>query len=161
MIVIRKPGESNYRIESLTLTAATPEDYELLAALYRDYMQSGLVDVTLLDGQRLRSAITEKRRSRRITIRLPVLLLWKEGQHQHREDTFTLNLSRFGCALHSHTFFQPKTRVELQYEDKIIHAQTVYSLSDYSRNLVEVGIDFGQDGSDFWGTTTLRKTPES
>jgi hypothetical protein len=155
MIVVPKFSESNSRIENLTLTASTPEDYELLAALFRDYTQGGVVEITLRDGQGLKSALTEKRRGRRISMRLPVLLLWEEGGVQHREHTFTLQLSRFGCAIHSHRFFQPKTLVQLQYEGKAIDAHTVYALSDHSINKVEVGIDFGGDSGDFWGIAAL------
>ena len=151
MIVVPKLSENSQRIENLTLMASVPEDFELLAALYRDYKRGGVVEIILRDGQRVKSAITEKRRSPRISERLPVSLLWEEGEHQHRERTFTLTLSWFGCAVHSHNFFPPNTRVHLQYEDKTIEARTVYSVSDYSTRLVEVGIDFGRDGRGFWG----------
>ena len=155
MIVVPKISEHNQRIESLTLTASTVEDDELLAALYRDYTRTGGVEVTLRDGQRLRSVITEKRRSPRISMRLPVVLFWEEGGQEHEEHTFTTNLSWYGCAVHSHRFFPPKTPVRLVYEKKTVEAQTVFSLEDHSTNLVEVGIDFGRDCSDIWGIAAL------
>jgi hypothetical protein len=155
MIVVPKVSEQNQRIESLTLTAIDAEDDELLEALYRNYTRAGMIEITLRDGQRLRSVITEKRRSPRVSMRLPVVLLWEEGEQQHEEHTFTTNLSWYGCAVYSHRFFQPKTPVRVLYGKKMIEAQTVFSLEDHSTNLVEVGIDFGRDSSDFWGIAAL------
>src|SRR5579864_8028647 len=150
MIVVRKLGECGQRIENLSLTASEGEDYELLAALYHGYANDGAIEIALRGGLRLKSLFTEKRRSTRINMRLPVVLLWQEGEREQREHTYTSNLSRFGCAIHSRTFFRPKTSVRIQYKEKTIHARTAYSLSDYSSNLVEVGIDFGFDSGDFW-----------
>jgi hypothetical protein len=155
MIVVPKVSDDSQRIESLTLTASSAEDDELLEALYRDYTRHGMVEVTLRDGQRLKSVITEKRRSPRISMRLPVTLVWEQEGQQHEEHTFTTNLSWYGCAVYSHRFFQPKTPVRLCYENKVVEARTVYSLEDHSTNLVEVGIDFGRDCSDFWGIPAL------
>jgi hypothetical protein len=144
-------SEGSQRIENLSLTASTPEDFELLAAFYRDYASDGVLEIVLRDGQHLKSAVRERRRSPRLTDRLPVLLLWEEDNREHREHTFTLNVSWYGCAVHSHRFFPPKTPVRLRYEGRTIEARTVFSISDYSTRLVEVGVDFGQDGRDFWG----------
>ncbi len=82
---------------------------------------------------------------------LPVLLLWEEGGHEHCEHTFTLNLSWFGCAVRSHKFFSPGTRVRLQRQDKTVEARVAYSLWDHATNIVEVGLGFDHDGRDFWG----------
>ncbi len=155
MIVVPKIREDSQRIESLTLTASTVEDDELLEALYRNYTRAGMVEMTLSNGQHLRSIVTEKRRSPRVSMRLPVVLLWTEGDDRHEERTFTTNLSWYGCAVYSHRFFQPKTPVRLCYAEKSIEARTVYSLEDHSNSLVEVGIDFGHDCSDFWGIAAL------
>ncbi len=83
-------------------------------------------------------------------MRIPLLLLWEENQQQHRERTFTVTLSWFGCSVHSHKFFQPGTRVQLQRDDKTMDARVVHSLWDHSTNLVEVGLAFDQDGREFW-----------
>lgn len=155
MIVVPKIRDGNQRIESLTLTSNTAEDDAFLEALYRDYTRAGAVEVTLRNGQRLKSVISEKRRSPRVSMRLPVLLLWEEGEESHKERTFTTNLSWYGCAVHSHKFFPPKTPVRLCYGDRTVEARTVFSLEDHSTNLVEVGIDFGQQCSDFWGIAAL------
>ena len=150
MIVLRKLGECGQRIENLSLTASEGEDYELLAALYHGYAHEGAIEIALSGGQRLKSLFTEKRRSTRLSMRLPVLLLWYEGEQEQLERTYTSNLSRFGCAVQSRTFFRPKTPILIQYKEKTMHARTAYSLSDYSTSLVEVGIDFGCDSGDFW-----------
>ena len=84
-------------------------------------------------------------------MRFAVMLLWKEGQQEHREHTFTAEISRFGCALYSHARFEPKTPIQVQFEGKVMDARTVYSLHDRSTNLVEIGVDFGRDCCDFWG----------
>jgi len=85
---------------------------------------------------------------------IPVLLLWKEeDQQEHREQTFTLSVSWFGCAIRSYKFFRPGTQVRLQREGAAIEARVVYSLWDHQTNLVEVGLAWDQDGREFWGTS--------
>jgi len=96
------------------------------------------------------TSYTEKRRSSRVRLRIPVLLLWEENQQQHREQTFTVTLSWFGCSVHSHKFFRPGARVQIQREDKTMDAQVAHSLWDHSTNLVEVGLAFDHDGREFW-----------
>ncbi len=83
---------------------------------------------------------------------MPVLLVWEEGGHERREHTLTFTLSWFGCAVHSHKFFSPGTRVRLQRQDKTVEARIVYSLWDHATNIVEVGLAFDQDSREFWGT---------
>ncbi len=97
------------------------------------------------------SSIIKSRRSPRIHTRLPVLLLWEEGQQGHREYTFTLRVSWFGCLVSSHNYFHPGTRARLQHDGKTMHARVIYSLMDHSTNLVEVGLEFDRDGRQFWG----------
>jgi len=96
---------------------------------------------------------TEKRRSPRVRAHIPIVLVWQENQQEHREQTFTLNVSWFGCATRSHNFFRPGDRVRVERNPQAREAVVVYSLKDYSRNLVEVGLAFDQDSRDFWGIT--------
>ena len=84
-------------------------------------------------------------------MRIPVLLLWKEGQREHREHTFTLIVSWFGCLVSSHNYFPPGTRVRLQHDGKTLHARVIYSLMDHSTSLVEVGLEFDRDAREFLG----------
>jgi len=91
-----------------------------------------------------------KRRSARIPVREPVVLSWQEGELERMETASAILISQFGCALRSHQFFQPGTRVRLDYAGRTIEARVVYSLKDYSTNLVEAGLGFDQDGSEFW-----------
>jgi len=95
--------------------------------------------------------IASKRRSSRVHVHLPLLLLWKDDQGEHREPTFTLTVSWFGCAVHSRNFFRPKSRVRLQREAHTMEAQVVYSLKDHATDIVEVGLKLDRDGREFWG----------
>lgn len=153
MIVTRKLSADGQRIETVTLAAVTPADHEFLAALYRDCVKGEAVEVGLPDGQWLKSTLTERRRSPRIHAPIPVQLLWEEDQQTHQEHTFTTTLSWFGCAVHSHKFFRPGSRVQVKYGSKTMDARVARSLWDHSTNLVEVGLAFDQDGRGFWGIT--------
>ena len=91
-----------------------------------------------------------KRRSVRLPQRRPVVLCWQEDQLQRVESVYTFSISRFGCGLRSNRFFQPGTRLRLDHAGRTIEGRVVYSLKDHSTNLVEVGVGFDQDGSEFW-----------
>ncbi len=91
-----------------------------------------------------------RRRSPRVSTSKPVVLSWKDDELEHVENVSTLSVSRFGCSLRSHRFLQPGTRVRLDYAGRTIEGRVVYSLTDHSTNLVEVGVGFDQDGSEFW-----------
>lgn len=93
-----------------------------------------------------------RRRSPRARVRIPVVLVWEENQCQHCERTFTLSVSRFGCTVHSHRFFEPGAGVRLEHDGKSIAGRVAYCLKDLSTKLVEVGLGFDQDGREFWGT---------
>ena len=93
---------------------------------------------------------TERRRSPRIPMRKPVVLSWQEGESERVEALVATTISRFGCSLHSRVFFQPGTRVRLDFAKKTIEGRVVHSLKDHSTNLVIIGLAFGQDGSEFW-----------
>lgn len=91
-----------------------------------------------------------RRRSLRVSASKPLVLSWQEGGCEHVESAFTFYISRFGCSLQSHRFFEPGTRVRLDYAARTIEGRVVYSLKDHSTNLVEVGVGFDEDGSEFW-----------
>lgn len=97
-------------------------------------------------------AAESRRRSPRVRVCIPVLLVWEEDQQEHQEHTFTVTVSRFGCAVHSHRFFDSGTAVKLEHDEKTSEGKVVYSLKDRSTRLVEVGVVFDQDGQEFWGT---------
>ena len=84
-------------------------------------------------------------------MQIPVLLLWEKDGQEHREDTFTLTVSWFGCSVYSHNFFRTNSRVRLQRDSDTMEAQVVYSLKDRSANLVELRLEFDQDAREFWG----------
>ena len=128
-------------------------DAEIVASKLRARALSGDTQAQkVLPGWvRTLSTHTERRRSPRIRVRISVLLLWEENQQQHREHTFTVTLSWFGCSVHSHKFFRPGTCVQLQRDNKTMDARVAHSLWDHSTNLKEVGLAFDQDGREFWG----------
>jgi hypothetical protein len=93
---------------------------------------------------------TERRRSIRIPMRKPLLLSWQEGESERVEAAFTTTVSQFGCALRCRTFFQPGTRVILDFAGKTIEGRVVHSLKDHSTNLVTIGVALDDHGGDFW-----------
>jgi hypothetical protein len=58
------------------------------------------------------------------------------------ESVSTTSINRFGCGLRCQTFFQPGTRLRLEFGDKSVRGRVVQSLKDYSVNLVTVGVEF-------------------
>jgi hypothetical protein len=89
-----------------------------------------------------------RRRSPRVRVSIPALLLWEEKRLEH---TLMVSVSRFGCAIQSHRFFELGTTVRLECDGKIIQGRVVYSRKDASTRFVEVGIGFDQDGREFCG----------
>jgi hypothetical protein len=83
-------------------------------------------------------------------MRKPVVLSWKEGDSERVEGVLTTSVSRFGCGLRSRVFFQPGTRVRLDFAGKTMEGRVVHSLKDHSNNVVTIGVAFDQDGSEFW-----------
>ncbi len=111
-------------------------------------------NTTLDDAQGTTTITTQpqsfRRRSPRVLVFKPVVLSWQESELERVESTFTLSISRFGCSLRSHRLLRPGTPVRLAYAGRTIEGRVVYSLKDHSTNLVEVGVGFDQDGSEFW-----------
>ncbi len=66
------------------------------------------------------------------------------------EAVSTTSINRFGCGLRCQTFFQPGTRLRLEFGGQSIQGRVVQSLKDYSVNLVTVGVKFDQDTREFW-----------
>jgi hypothetical protein len=99
------------------------------------------------------SELVEKRRNPRIQMQIPVLLWWEEGQEEHQEHSFTVSISWFGCAVYSHKYFGPGSRVRVQRDTKSIEARVVYSCRSPLTSSIEVGLEFDQDGREFWEIT--------
>lgn len=83
-------------------------------------------------------------------MRRPVVLSWQDGECERVEAVFTSNISRFGCALYTRTFFQPGSRVTLEFAGKTAHGRVVHSLKDHSTNVVTIGVAFDGDGTEYW-----------
>jgi hypothetical protein len=98
----------------------------------------------------IRPSAAEIRRSARVSMRAPGVLSWREGEIERVEAILTISISRFGCALHSRTFFQPGTRVRLDFGERTIAGRVVHSLKDHSTNTVTIGVAFDKDGREFW-----------
>lgn len=97
------------------------------------------------------SELITNRRSPRIQMQIPVLLCWAEGQEEHQENSFTVSISWFGCAVYGHKYFGPGSRVRVQRDTKSMEARVVYSHRSLLAGSIEVGLEFDQDGRDFWG----------
>ncbi len=106
-------------------------------------LADALVEVTMEVGP-----AELRRRSPRVRVCIPALLFWEE---KHQEHTLMVTVSRFGCAIQSHRFFDSGTIVKIECDGKIIEGRVVYSLKDPSTGLVEVGIGSDQDRGELWG----------
>jgi hypothetical protein len=102
---------------------------------------SGSQDVLALEGRKDRGA---KRRSPRVSARIPGLMVWREGETEGVEAIFADAINWFGCALHSRKFFRPGTHLRLEFADKTIECRVVESLKDHSTDLVTIGVAFDQ-----------------
>jgi hypothetical protein len=93
---------------------------------------------------------TARRRSPRVSIRHAGVLSWQEGRTETVEAVSTTSISRFGCALRSIAFLRPGIHVRFDFANKSIEGRVVYSLKDYSNNLVTIGVAFDEDAGEFW-----------
>ncbi|MBI3661717.1 MAG: hypothetical protein HY234_01510 [Acidobacteria bacterium] len=91
------------------------------------------------------------RRSERVRTRVPVTLIWHEDQHRRYEASHTVSVSRFGCLVRSRYNLQPGTTVLIEHGDKFLLGKISYCLKDYATKVVELGIGFEEDGTEFWG----------
>jgi|GEM_PF-7129486 len=125
---------------------ATSADFEWREAHARSIytLADALVEVSMAGS----GPAELRRRSPRVRVCIPALLLWEE---KHQEHTLMVTVSRFGCAIQTHRFLEPGTTVRLECDGQVIPGRVVYSLKDGSTRLVEVGIGFDQDGREFWG----------
>ena len=87
-------------------------------------------------------------------MQIPVLLCWREGQEEHEEHSFTVSLSWFGCAVSSRKYFSPGSRVRVRRDAKIMEARVVYCHRSLLTSQIDVGLEFEQDGREFWEIAT-------
>jgi len=124
------------------LVASADSEWRQVYARSISTLAEALVEVTMAVGPE-----ETRRRSPRVRVCIPALLSWEE---KHQEHTLMVTVSRFGCAIQSHRFFDPGTIVKIECDGKIIEGQVVYSLKDPSTGLVEVGIGSDQDRGELW-----------
>ena len=95
----------------------------------------------------------DRRRSNRVPVRAPVVLIWVQEGEVHREASHTISVSKHGCAVLSHREFALGSEIQLENvtRGELVSAHVVYTLKDFSTNMVEVGLGFLEDKPDFWG----------
>lgn len=93
---------------------------------------------------------SQERRSPRMHVRIPVLLLWEENGGERSEKAHTLTISWFGCAIQGYSAFRLGSSIQLYREGKTVHARVVHCLQDHVTRLVKVGLEFVEDGRSFW-----------
>ncbi len=95
----------------------------------------------------------DRRRSTRVPVRTPVVLIWVQEGNVHRETSHTISVSKHGCAVLSHCEFPLGSEIQLENvtRGELISTHVVYTLKDFSTNMVEVGLGFLEDRPGFWG----------
>lgn len=96
---------------------------------------------------------TRTRRSPRIQVRIPIVLLWNENGEEHTETVHTQTISWFGCAIQSHRAFSVGSSVQAYRDGKTANATVLYCLQDHE--LTEVGLEFAEDGLPLWEFSEL------
>ena len=91
---------------------------------------------------------TKTRRSPRIQVRIPLVLLWKDNGEERTEMVHTQTISWFGCAIQSLHVFPVGSSVQAYREGKTANATVLYCLQDDKPT--EVGLEFAQDSLPLW-----------
>ncbi len=92
----------------------------------------------------------ERRRSERLPLRKDVRIYWPDRGVESSEDTFTLTVSLFGCAIASRGHLQPDSQIVLRCDGKFMPGRVLYNLHDSSKDFIEVGISFDEEAGEFW-----------
>jgi len=95
----------------------------------------------------------DRRRSNRVRLRTPVVLIWVQEGNVHREATHTLSVSKHGCAVLSHREFSLGSEIQLENvtSGEMVRTRALYTLKDFSTNMIEVGLGFLEERPGFWG----------
>ena len=93
---------------------------------------------------------SQERRSPRVHVRIPVLLLWEENGGERSEKAHTLTISWFGCAIQTNNPFRLGSSIQIYREGKTVHARVVHCLQDHVTRIAKVGLEFVEDGRSFW-----------
>lgn len=102
------------------------------------------------DGIQNLQITNQERRSPRMHVCIPVLLLWDENGGERSEQAHTLTISWFGCAIQTSSPFRLGSSIQLYREGKTVHARVVHCLQDHVTRLAKVGLEFVEDGRPFW-----------
>ena len=94
---------------------------------------------------------TERRRSHRVNIAMPILVRWKKAGQALEEQTLTISVNAHGC------MFRLKTQVTRSQEVAIVNTKTaeelpckVTFLGQRENGKVEVGVEFTEPSPLFW-----------
>jgi hypothetical protein len=91
---------------------------------------------------------TKTRRSPRIQVRVPMVLLWNENGEERTEMVHTQTISWFGCAIQSHHAFPVGSGLQAYREGKTANATVLYCIQNHE--LAEVGLEFAEDSLPLW-----------
>ncbi len=108
-------------------------------------LKSTTMTGALAEGQ------SERRRSRRVHIAMPVLVRGSKGEHPFEERTHTISVSAHGCMVRMTT---PVTRAQQITVVNMKTAEelpcTVTSLGQREGGKLEVGVEFAEPSPVFW-----------
>ena len=93
---------------------------------------------------------SERRRSARVRARKQVVLRWSQSGNTHREESPTISLSLYGCAVHSLNGLPPGTPVTVDYMGKSREGKVLYTLVNHTAGMVEMAIGFSEDAEALW-----------
>ncbi len=92
----------------------------------------------------------ERRRSDRIPLRRAVSLHWQERGAACAENTYTLTISLYGCAIANGSHLRPGAEIRVRRDGREMAGRVVYNLKDSSKEYIELGIGFDAPGDEFW-----------
>jgi hypothetical protein len=93
---------------------------------------------------------SERRRSARVRARKLVVVRWAQSEDERREESSTVSLSLYGCAVHAAKPLPPGTPVTVEYAGKSREGRVVYTLVNHTAGLVEMAIGFDEAAADLW-----------
>jgi len=102
-----------------------------------------------MDEQKVESG-RERRRSPRVRVCKQVVIRWKQSGNDLLQETPTVTLSAFGCAVQAPEPLPPGTSVSVEYNGKQVEGRVLYTLVNHTAGTVEMAIGFSDDASEFW-----------
>lgn len=93
---------------------------------------------------------SERRRSGRVPANKLVVVRWAQSETERREESSTIMLSLYGCAVHTADPLPPGTRVTIEYAGKSREGRVLYTLVNHTAGTVEMAVGFDEAAADLW-----------